>query len=320
MLTMMFLAVFVGGIILTGCENKGNVIAVVNGDKIYEDELNNMLVGLYGSKKDVTDAEKQSIYESLINSKLVEQECIKRKIDISQKEIDKYLQEVIKANGVTSKTEFYKQLKDTYGYTKDFVDNLVKSTMEEKALYDAVIAEKVKEDDSVLKKAYDANPVKFKMVEVSHILVSISQTQTKDAAKTKAKALIARLSTGADFATLAKENSDDTGSAVNGGLLSGYFGADNTTYVADFVAAAVKLKLNEFTREPVLTEFGYHIIKATGVKYTYDEVKDYVKEVVYGPIKEKTYSDFISALAKKSKIERKLKFNVENTTNTSKTS
>lgn len=311
MLAFLLAGVLLGGIILTGCENKGAVIAVVNGDKIYDKELNNMLTGLYGADAKATEAEKQSIFESLIKSKLMEQECKKRKLDISKDDIEAYLKEVIKANGVESKEAFYEQLKTTYGYNKDFVDDLIKSSMEEKALYNDVIAKEVKVDEAFIKKTYDENPGKFKLVEVRHILLSLEKAKSDAAALAEAKSFIVRLETGEDFASMAKANSDDTGSAVDGGLLSGYFGADNVTYVAEFVAAAVKLNEGEFTKQPVKTEFGYHIIKANGVKSSFEDVKDYVTESIYAPIKEKAFTDFMAKLEKAAKIERKMKFDLE---------
>jgi len=62
---------------------------------------------------------------------------------------------------------------------------------------------------------------------------------------------------GADFASLAKKNSDDPGSGAQGGEL-GY--AERGTYVPEFEAEAYQLELNEIS-EPVETEFGFHIIQ-----------------------------------------------------------
>ncbi|MBC7875754.1 MAG: peptidylprolyl isomerase [Anaerolineales bacterium] len=73
-------------------------------------------------------------------------------------------------------------------------------------------------------------------------------------------AVIGRINNGEDFATLALELSEDTGSAVNGGDL-GWFG-NNGTMVAEFQTAAFALeKPGDITPEPVQTEFGYHIIQ-----------------------------------------------------------
>lgn len=71
--------------------------------------------------------------------------------------------------------------------------------------------------------------------------------------------VIERLKNGEDFATLAKELSEDTGSAVNGGDL-GWFGSG--AMVAEFETAAFALeKPGDFTLEPVQSQFGYHIIQ-----------------------------------------------------------
>ena len=79
----------------------------------------------------------------------------------------------------------------------------------------------------------------------------------------KAKEVIKKLNDGADFAKLAKEYSSDSSNASKGGDL-GYF---NTGDMAEeFETAAYKLKLNEYTKEPVKTKFGYHIILKTGEK------------------------------------------------------
>lgn len=309
-LSVLFVSILLGGIVLTGCEDKGDVIAVVNEEKIYKSDFNNMINGLYGANNEATEAQKKSIYESLINTKLIEQEVKARNLSVSDKDIDEYLKEVMAANGLENKEDFYKQLEETYGYDKAFVDSLIKSSLEEQKLYEDVIDKNVKEDEAVIKNAYDENPSKYKMVEVSHILVAIDDTVTKEVALTKAKSLIVRLNTGEDFAALAKANSADTGSSVNGGLLPGFFGADNTTYVEEFVDASVKLNKGEYTREPVLSQFGYHIIKANDVKASFDEVKDYVTEIIYGPIKEKAFTDLVDKLAKDAKIERIMEFDL----------
>ena len=85
-------------------------------------------------------------------------------------------------------------------------------------------------------------------VKASHILVP-----TED----EAKAVIADLDKGADFATLAKSHSKDPGSA-NGGDL-GWFKAGDM--LPEFSAAAFALKPGQITQTPVKTRYGWHVIK-----------------------------------------------------------
>lgn len=71
-----------------------------------------------------------------------------------------------------------------------------------------------------------------------------------------AKAVIADLAKGADFATLAKERSSDPGAAEGGDL--GWFSAEQM--VPEFSAAAFALEPGSYSKEPVKSQFGWHVI------------------------------------------------------------
>lgn len=108
---------------------------------------------------------------------------------------------------------------------------------------------KVKEGD--IKNAYDdivKNAPDIEERRARHILV-------KDEAK--AKELIAKLNDGGDFEKLAKENSEGP-TGVKGGDL-GYFA--KSEMVPEFANAAFEMKIGDMSKEPVQTQFGYHIIK-----------------------------------------------------------
>ena len=72
-----------------------------------------------------------------------------------------------------------------------------------------------------------------------------------------AKAIIAKLDKGEKFADLAKQ-SKDPGSKDNGGELGW---SSPSTYVKPFADALTKLKKGELTKQPVKTDFGYHVIQ-----------------------------------------------------------
>ncbi len=115
---------------------------------------------------------------------------------------------------------------------------------------------------------YDTNQSQFSVEaerQASHILIQLEEGADETAiteAREKAEGLVARLNAGESFEKLAKENSDDPGSAEIGGDL-GYFGRG--LMEPDFEEVAFSLKLDEVS-EPVLTSFGYHIIKVTGIR------------------------------------------------------
>jgi len=87
-------------------------------------------------------------------------------------------------------------------------------------------------------------------VRASHILVDTEE---------KAKEIIKQLDDGADFAELARANSSD-GSAQGGGDL-GFFGPGRM--VPEFEQAAFALEVGQYTKEPVRSQFGWHVILVT---------------------------------------------------------
>ena len=112
------------------------------------------------------------------------------------------------------------------------------------------------------------------LINPSHILVKLSQKATDEeqkAAKEKADSIYNAIVGGADFAELARKCSDDKGSAVNGGDLNWI---QPTQTVQEFEKAAYALNKGEMSR-PVLSPFGYHIIKMNDRKMfvPYDSVK-----------------------------------------------
>jgi foldase protein PrsA len=107
-------------------------------------------------------------------------------------------------------------------------------------------------------------------INVQHILVADEATAVD---------LINQINEGADFAELAKANSTDTGTASNGGE-TGLFGKGEM--VAAFEEAAYALEVGEVTQTPVVTEYGYHIIKMIEKteKGTLEEERENIEKVM----------------------------------------
>jgi peptidyl-prolyl cis-trans isomerase D len=100
----------------------------------------------------------------------------------------------------------------------------------------------------------------------SHILIKLPQgtdAQADKAAMAKVQALRAKLLAGADFATLARKNSEDPGSAAQGGDL-GF--VTRGALVKEFEQTLFALKKPGDLSAPVRTTYGLHLIKLTGVK------------------------------------------------------
>jgi len=148
--------------------------------------------------------------------------------------------------------------------------------------------------DADLKARYDKEMAAYtppEEVKASHILV-----QTKE----EADAVMKELAAGKPFADVAKEKSIDPGSKENGGDL-GYF--QRGQMVPEFELAAFALEKGAVTKEPVQTQFGFHIIKQedkrTGEKPAFDAVKDQVREVVAA----EKFREALASLRKDAKID-----------------
>ena len=131
------------------------------------------------------------------------------------------------------------------------------------------LASKVSVDDAQLKTYYDEQkaktPERFAQAEqrrVSHILLSVTNPKDDAAVKAKAEGILKRAQGGEDFAKLAKEFSQDPGSAGQGGDLGW---SERKVWVAPFADAAYSMKVDEI-RGPVKTQFGYHILKLAGIQ------------------------------------------------------
>jgi peptidyl-prolyl cis-trans isomerase C len=129
------------------------------------------------------------------------------------------------------------------------------------------ITEGVQFTDLDLRAYYDAHQDEFEEAKGSHILIRFKGSTvplkpgekdlTEPEALAKAQDLRGKIVAGADFATLAKAESDDAGSAVKGGDLGTF---KHKQMVAAFDQAAFTLPIGQVS-EPVKTQFGYHLIK-----------------------------------------------------------
>ena len=162
-------------------------------------------------------------------------------VELSDEEVEAFYQENI--------SRFDTQEKVNLAYVTLAVDDLKANVT-------------VSEDE--VEQEYQDNIALYKTTEerrISHILIEFGDD--KDAAKEKAVSLLAEVEQGADFATLAEQNSADTFSAENGGDLD-FISAGMMDPAFDEAAFAIASVGD--TSEVIETEFGYHIIKLTDMK------------------------------------------------------
>ncbi|MBS7020797.1 MAG: peptidylprolyl isomerase, partial [Firmicutes bacterium] len=149
---------------------------------------------------------------------------------------------------------------------------------------------------------------------VRHILIkpdvaSDASDEDKKKAEEKAlkeaKELIKKLDNGEKFEDLAKKESDDEGTKEDGGLLKDF---SKDSVVSEFWDASYKLKDNEYTKEPVKSEYGYHIILRVSQKKkpALKEVKDTIEDTL---VSEKISND--SNIEKETWKKIRKKYNLE---------
>lgn len=133
-------------------------------------------------------------------------------------------------------------------------------------------------------------------MKLSHILVkpvtndsmtADEKKQAEEDALKKAKEIITRLNNGEKFEELAKELSDDTGTAKNGGNLD--YVNRNSNLDEDFFEGAINLEKGKYTTTPVKSSFGYHIILKVDQK---EKPKlDAIKDDILDTLKEEKLSN-----------------------------
>ena len=135
---------------------------------------------------------------------------------------------------------------------------------------------------------YDRNLKQFshpEQVRARHILIALSANASpteQAAAKAKAEDILAKVKAGADFAKLAGQYSDDSGTRTRGGELGTFVRGE---MVKPFEDAAFQLKPGQFTL--VQTQFGYHIIQVEEVKPASEDTLEQAKPKIIAALRQK---------------------------------
>ncbi|MBD3168432.1 MAG: hypothetical protein GF307_03040 [candidate division Zixibacteria bacterium] len=235
--------------------NGKRIIAYVNDENISYAEFDS---AVKDRRLKPTTPEQDSIQKYEVLNSMIEQALIDQKVD-----------------------SVYEALSANPGFQKKKREFLEKPLL--KLLYQQEISSKVDVTDEEAEQYYQENIDRYttpEQVRASHILIipDIDSSRIDDEkyvarkkreAEKEAEKLLKRVNKGEDFAELAKEYSEDPGSAKRGGDL-GFFSRGRM--VKPFEYAAFSMEIGEI-RGPINTEFGYHIIKVTDKKD--EEVKPY---------------------------------------------
>ncbi|HXE37365.1 MAG TPA: SurA N-terminal domain-containing protein [Azonexus sp.] len=196
-----------------------------------------------------------SLIAHTVSDRLLALQTEKREVMEFRVGVDAYLDKVKLADGAVRK--FYDDNSKQFELPEQAKAEYVVLSME-------TIGTQLTVSEAEIKAWYDGHKDKFRQPEerrASHILIA-SEKLGKDKAKAKAEGVLKEVQKNpAAFADLAKKNSDDPGSAAKGGDL-GFFGRG--MMVKAFEETAFNLKEGEISGV-VESDFGFHIIKVTGV-------------------------------------------------------
>jgi peptidyl-prolyl cis-trans isomerase C len=238
------------------------------------------------------------VLDGLIARELLWQEAKKKKYVAKDEDVEQAMDAV--KSKFPSEDEFNLRLAQT-GYTQEDYKEFLRQQLSVRELVQKDIAKGLEVSDDEVHGYYESNPEQFKapeQVRARHILVKVdpgADETAKEAAKKKIDGLLTEAKGGADFAEMAKKNSEGP-SGPNGGDL-GFFSRGQM--VKPFDDAAFALKPGEIS-DVVQTVYGYHIIKVEEIKeprtIAEEEVKEQVRQYLQAGKIQGAVSERVNAL------------------------
>lgn len=287
------------------------VIARVNGETITKTDFERAVQALESRAGGPVPAEQRNqifrdVLEQLVGYKLLSQEATARKVTVSDTELDA---QVAQIQGQFPSPEVFAQMLTERKISLEQVRSDTRRDMTVAKMLEAEVEPKSAVKPEQVSDFYAKNPDQFKQgerVRASHILISAPRdgdAAAKAQARTRAEQVLQDVKAGKDFAALAKQHSQDPGSAVQGGDL-GYF--TEGQMVGPFNDAAFSLKPGT-TSELVETDFGFHIIrvidKQAGRTVPLDEVRTQVEQYLLQQNRKEQTETFVNSLRAKGKVE-----------------
>jgi peptidyl-prolyl cis-trans isomerase C len=288
-----------------------DVLAKVNGETVGRSEFELAVRTLEARAQSAVPIEQRDqvyrqVLDRLVGYKLLLQETRTRKIAAADGEVDSRLQQM--KSQFPNEDAFKKALVDR-GITLEKLRQETGETIAVNQLLEKEVEPQVKIEEKDISDFYAKNKQEFKQAEAvkaAHILIRLPEKADAAArakAKSQADLILKQLTGGAKFDELAKKNSQDPGSAQNGGDL-GFFSKGQM--VPAFENAAFALKPGQ-TSGVVETPFGYHIIRVTETRpareLPLEEVKDQIKNYLTDQMRSAKSEAFIQSLRAKGKVE-----------------
>ncbi len=287
------------------------ILARVNGETVtkaeFESAVRNVEARAGGPiPPEQRDGVLRDLLNQIVGLKLLSQEAKARNLAIPDAEVDARIGEIQKQ---FPSEAVFKQMLQQRQLTVEKLRADARQDLAVSKLIENAIADKIGVTPEQVTKFHQENPDRFNQperVRASHILIAFPQNAdaaAKTQARAKAEQVLKDVKGGKDFAALAKQNSQDPGSAANGGDL-GYF--QQGQMVGPFNDVAFKLAPGA-TSDLVETQFGYHIIRVVEKQparaVPLDEVRGEVVQFLQNQNRQQQTEVFVNSLKAKGKVE-----------------
>ncbi len=248
----------------------------------------------------------RSVLDDIIGNRLLYRDLVARGLGAPTAEVEKRVQEV--RSRYPSEEEFERVLEARGFDVVRLRAEIAEGVTVQRWLQETVIPALVVTPE-MTKQFYDDNAEQMiapEAVRLSHVLVAVprdADDAARDGARQKAEALRARIAGGEDLAAVARESSDDQGSAERGGDV-GWLQRGQA--VPAFEQAAFALAPGELS--PVVeTPFGFHVLRVAETRaekqLSLDEAREQIENLLKQRLLENEVRDTIQGLAKNEKIE-----------------
>jgi foldase protein PrsA len=277
--------------------------AIVNGDRVSQRELDRELKAIKGNKQFAQALQSQGVSIQGTSSGTFDMAFVSRVLTrrifftLIHQQVQKRHHKISDRDRTLAERDAETQFGGAAAlkaFPKSYIHSAVETTAEISALQNSL--GKNEATPAKIKAYYDAHTSDFQSTCVSHILVADEQ---------KAKDLKAQIDKGADFAELAKKESQDNagggGSAINGGALGCYTQAQSANLVPEFVAGYKDLPVGKVS-DPVKSQFGFHLIKVTDRKQqTLEDATSAIRDQLTQGSQE-AFNTVVTTAAQKAKV------------------
>jgi peptidyl-prolyl cis-trans isomerase SurA len=294
------------------------IVALVNNQVITLSELEEMGRRLLDQvRQTASPAEREErlkkarreVLDHLIESRLLEEEMKKRKIEVPDRDVDAAVNDVLKASNLTE--DDLKKALAREGMTFEAYRQKVREELGKMRLVSREIKSKIVIEEEELRRRYQENPEKYSdplEVQIQQVFFPLPPNAPKDqvtAVRREALTILERARRGDDFTQLAKVYSRGP-EASEGGVL-GYF--KKQELVREVEEVGFKLKPGEIS-DLVKSSAGFHILKVLdrkgGEPRPFAEVRNRIREEAMQEESEKKFNAWIKDLKSKAHIEIRL--------------